>query len=502
MSGRRRRRLGFARVASAGAGLLVLPSMMTPAFACGVTPDVAGDTPVPFEVMGGFGVDQRPDSYITDFQSLYFPSTPLFPGQPTFPDVDAQALFTPEDFYPLGGVTDPPYGLPLVISVSQGVQILNDTIQPYIAAGTLVDAFGYSRTAVIASLEMENLQAAGVPSSAVNFVLVGDLMNPNGGIFERFAGLQLPSLGIDFYGATPSDAFPTTIYTLEYDGWADFPRYPIDLLSDQNAIQSPEHFDYIAVTPAEVATAIPLTTTGATDTTYYMIPVENLPLLDPVRDIPIFGNPIADLLQPDLTYLVNLGYGDPMYGWSTAPANAPTPFGLFPPLSAFEELPPLLVSGAEQGIQNFIGDLTGTGPNPVTLTSLGVLLPSLMDPSSAMSSTLSDPPAALSAVAAAPEAVSNPAASLTDFVNTPSSVASTAYGTLLPTADILDAALTGIPAYDASLFLANLTDPIDAVGLPIAADTALLPLLASFEQAVIEDAVQSMIAALTSLIPF
>lgn len=38
------------------------------------------------------------------------------------------------------------------------------------------------------------------------------------------------------YGATPSDTiYPTNIYTLEYDGWADFPRYPLNLLSDLNA---------------------------------------------------------------------------------------------------------------------------------------------------------------------------------------------------------------------------------------------------------------------------
>ena len=84
---------------------------------------------------------------------------------------------------------------------------------------------------------------------------------------------------------------------------------------------------------------IQLPTSGPTTTTYYIIPSDNLPLLNPIRGIPIIGNPIADLLQPDLTYLVNLGYGDPLYGWSTGPANVPTPAGLFPPLSAFESSP-------------------------------------------------------------------------------------------------------------------------------------------------------------------
>jgi hypothetical protein len=59
-----------------------------------------------------------------------------------------------------------------------------------------------------------------------------------------------------------------------------------------------------------------------------------------------------------------------LYGYSTSAANVATPFGLFPSLSAFEKLPGLLVSGTEQGIQNFIGDFTGSGPNPVTLSSL------------------------------------------------------------------------------------------------------------------------------------
>lgn len=53
-------------------------------------------------------------------------------------------------------------------------------------------------------------------------------------------------------------------------------------------------------------------------TNYFMIPVNGLPLLDPLREIPLIGNPIADLLQPDLTLLVNLGCDNPnpLEGWS------------------------------------------------------------------------------------------------------------------------------------------------------------------------------------------
>ncbi|KZS62402.1 hypothetical protein A4G26_28125 [Mycobacterium kansasii] len=64
-----------------------------------------------------------------------------------------------------------------------------------------------------------------------------------------------------------------------------------------------------------------------------MIPTQNLPLLDPVRSIPYVEDPAADLLQPILRPLVNWGYGNPDYGWSTGPADVPTPFGFLPRLA-------------------------------------------------------------------------------------------------------------------------------------------------------------------------
>jgi hypothetical protein len=483
MTCRNFRWLGFALFASGGAGLLSLTSIMNSAFAYGAPVDT--DPVVPFEVMGGSGLPTPSTELIDEAQALYFPSTALFSGQPTFPDTDPIPLTTPEQFFPITGVNQ----LPLDTSVAEGVTILNNTIAPQLAAGDPVDIFGASQSAVIASLEMEQLEATD-PTAPASFALVGDLMNPNGGIFERFDGLTIPSLGIDFYGATPADDFPTTIYTLEYDGYADFPRYPLDIFSDLNAVEGINvvHGQYFDLTPAELATAIQLPTSGATDTTYYLIPTNDLPLLDPIRDIPLVGNPLADLLQPDLTYLVNLGYGDPLYGYSTDAANVATPFGLFPSLSDIEMMPGLLVSGAEQGIENFIGDFTGTGPNPVDLSSLT----SLTDSSSGTTTAVSDLSTALANFA------SDPTLTLNDFANTLSSDLSTAYGTLLPTADIANAFLTTLPAYDASLFQDNLSDPINAIGLPIAADLGLGVFLANYETDVVFTAADTI---LNSIIP-
>jgi hypothetical protein len=460
-----------------------LPSVTGPAVAFADTDDV------PFYVLGGSGLPTPSTELIDTLQSLYFPEAANFVDQPTFSDVDPVALTTPEQFYPVTGI----YQETLANSVSQGVQILNNEITPILSNGGAVDVFGISQSAVIASLEMQQLEVTD-PDADVTFVLAGDLMNPNGGIFERFAGLDLSSLGIDFDGATPSDDFTTTIYTLEYDGYADFPKYPLNILSDLNAIEgiNTVHGEYADLTAADLADAVRLTTSGATDTTYYIIPVDDLPLLDPVREIPIIGNPIADLLQPDLTYLVNLGYGDPEYGYSTDPANEATTFGLFPDLSEIEKMPGLLLSGAEQGIQDFIGDFTGTGPNPVDLS-----LDSLTSSSDSTTGTTTDALAVLETDLTS--LASDPSGALTDLANTLTTDLQTAYGTLLPTADILNDLLTSLPAYDATLFADNIgSNAIDAIGLPIAADLGIGLFLANYEADVLATAAETVLGSFTS----
>ena len=74
-------------------------------------------------------------------------------------------------------------------------------------------------------------------------------------------------------------------------------------------------------------------TTGHPLTDYYIYQTPNLPLLDPIRAIPVIGQPIADLIQPDLKVIVDLGYGSTTQGWSPNPPNVPTGFGVIPPVS-------------------------------------------------------------------------------------------------------------------------------------------------------------------------
>ena len=299
-------------------------------------------------IMGDTDVPTPSRQYLSEVYRLYI--------SPNFTTSNLQVLTTPEQLFPITGLKS----LTLDRSVSQGVTILNNAImQAHDNGITHINVFGYSQSAVIASLEMPKLLAAGIPTTDVNFVLIGDPMNPNGGMFTRFPGLGLPGLGARYSGGTPVNDYPTVIYTGEYDGFADVPRYPIDVFADLNAVMGVlyVHNLYPTFTATQVGSAIELPTSGPTMTTYYMIPTENLPLLDPVRAIPYIGKPVADLLQPDLTYLVNWGYGDPAYGYSTGPANVNTPFGFLPPHAATVALAHDLVSGTQQGIAAAASDL-------------------------------------------------------------------------------------------------------------------------------------------------
>ena len=70
------------------------------------------------------------------------------------------------------------------------------------------------------------------------------------------------------------------MYTLEYDGFADFPRYPLNFLSDLNAFLgiAELHGTYLNVAlngtgpaPTDIANAIPLDRRTAPRTTHQLL---------------------------------------------------------------------------------------------------------------------------------------------------------------------------------------------------------------------------------------
>jgi hypothetical protein len=505
MTSRKLRSLGVVPLAFAGVAALGMTPAVKPALAAGVKTVLAEAKLLDTEswIMGGSGLPIPPPSYLEALSERYvnpaaypdFSDGKLpFDGQLVFPDVDkTNPLFTPEGLYPFTGVKN----LELDPSVAQGVTILNDTIMKQTAAGNDVVAVGYSQSATINSLEMKNLLASDNPPDAdqLQFVLLGDPSNPDGGLLSRFdlttlpdvgsnlPQLTIPSLGVTFSGATPADTpWDTAIYTQEYDGFADFPKYPINFLSDLNALLGIAlvHGTYPTISADKVATAIELPTSEGYDghTDYYMIPTQTLPLLQPFEAAGGFGKALADLLQPDLKILVDLGYGnldtpediaDGTGGWDEGPANVATPFGLFPDVD-FGDLLTALENGAKQGFDAFTADMSDLG-NSGSGTSSDVV----GDPA--------DP------------------ASFTDIVNAFTAALSHAYATLLPTADILNALVTTLPTYNIDLFTQYLEqgDLLDAIGMPAAADTGLTTMAIGFEVIAIKNAFTEIAADFSGL---
>ncbi|HTQ16095.1 PE-PPE domain-containing protein, partial [Mycobacterium sp.] len=81
-------------------------------------------------------------------------------------------------------------------------------------------------------------------------------------------------------------------------------------------------------------------------TTYYMSLDNGLPLVQPLRSLGVPGNAIADLLQPDLRVIVDLGYASGQY------ADIPTPAQLIG-IPNPQTVLPALATGTVQGVQAF-----------------------------------------------------------------------------------------------------------------------------------------------------
>jgi diacyltrehalose acyltransferase len=323
------RRLGVGLLTSACVGLLGLTSMLNAPFAFG-----DGDTAL---IMGFAGTPDPDQSYVDEVMSLFIPATPNFPGQPVFPGYDPVVQTTIEDSDYYGGLT-------------QGVADLNQGITQQLADENNVVVFGYSESSSIATQEMVNLDSLPAdqqPNPAdLSFVIAEDLNNPNGGSFARFPELGLP--------ATPADSpYPTDIYSLEYSGVADFPNYPLDPFALANAIAGyaylhpfllpgwPTTFDTSALADAVQEPTSP-GYDGATE--YFLIPTQDLPLLEPLREIPLIGPAMADLIQPDLRVLVDLGYD------RADPSDVATPAQLTLPDIDWTTVMQNLELGAQQGL--------------------------------------------------------------------------------------------------------------------------------------------------------
>jgi PE-PPE domain len=165
----------------------------------------------------------------------------------------------------------------LVASVTPGVQVLVQAVESQYTAGDFgpddpLYIFGYSQGAVEEGLAEQQLHDFGIPEDALHLVMVGDSASTEGGFLNSFVesfpeswqqpitelltlgGVTAPTLG----AMTPDNLYPTDVYTLTGDGWANW---------DSGANIPGMFFDHLAyldLSPAEIANAT-LTTDGLTD---------------------------------------------------------------------------------------------------------------------------------------------------------------------------------------------------------------------------------------------
>ncbi|OBG36548.1 PE-PPE domain-containing protein [Mycolicibacter heraklionensis] len=444
-----------------GAGLIACPSPAGAAVPAaqavqltGAGASLGGGTAL---IMGGSGMPTPGPGYAELVNELYL--APLgFTGT-------TQVLTTPETLYPFLGAFTGTFDS----SVDEGTRILEAAILAQIAGGQVdadnpVVVFGWSQSAVLSSLIMERLADEGVPSDYVHFVLIGNESLPNGGMLARFdlpTGTypELPSVGMTFSGAAPANLFPTTVYTNEYDGFANFPQYSLNFLSTINAVMGIifAHTTYLGLSPEDIANAVLLPTSSPDVLTdYYMIPSATLPLLAPLQLLPYIGNPLVDLLDPALRVLVNLGYGNIEHGWSPGFADTPTGIGVLPDLDVLQQVPGALFEAVQKGLT----DASNTLMDPANYV---YALPEWAEQLASLGDTLGGGETSVG--------VTVPTTWDDLFGSFPPH---TGY----PPLDMLSALVFTLPEYSYNVFMSEIADGdfLDAIGIPLAATAGLLPL--------------------------
>jgi hypothetical protein len=358
------RSAGVALLGIVAAALSALTSTMTTVFTLAAATYIVGGTQfappfcVPF--CGTLATPQQNIDLATPYVNFFVPSTQN-PGNPS-------VVPYPASFWPIstGYLFAPTYNQ----AVADGVAALPPPNGPNgIQPGSVI--FGYSQGANVATVYKRNFNAAWAsnPSGAppITFVLIGNGNRPNGGALERFNGLYIPILNFSFNGATPTNtagAAPGQITTYDiarqYDGFADFPTNPLNLLADANAMAGIilVHPGYGSVNPNQ---AVFQGTYG--DTAYYLIPTYPLPLLMPLQMVPVVGPIAVDALDPALRVLVEAGYN------RTTNPGVPTPANLlyFPnPTNVGQSLLVAIPLGLQLAQQDITGArVPGTPPDYV-----------------------------------------------------------------------------------------------------------------------------------------
>jgi pimeloyl-ACP methyl ester carboxylesterase len=218
---------------------------------------------------------------------------PSYPGWPDEPWWKLSALFD----------------LTIDQSTQQGVTDLETAMAAH--GNDHLVIYGHSQGAMIAIREKRKLAEqypAGTQAPDIDFVLSGDLNLPNGGLLARFPGLYLPIIDLSFNGPEPTNTqFDTVVITRQYDGLADFPLYPLNLVSLLNAVLGAiyVHAYDLDVSLAPDPSKSPAIKSEHGDTSYHFFETADLPLFAPLRTLGL-PESLIDVVEPFFRVIVEL----------------------------------------------------------------------------------------------------------------------------------------------------------------------------------------------------
>ena len=311
-------------------------------------------------------------------------AVPSGTGQPGIASVGAEdaryAVVTPEEFFPLGSRT-------FDKSVSDGLANLRNCVRgtgcvvnrdPAIdpqppagppAAGDEFSIFGYSQSAVIASLlKRELIENPGETPPVTSYFLLANPMRPNGGILARspFA-FTIPILGVSFVGATPTDSceqgqcMPTVDVASQYDPMGgDAPASLTNLLAIVNAAAG-YYYLHGESQYSSFDDAVYQGSYGDTD--YYLYPTERLPILMPFGAV--VPSPILTALNAPLKAAIEGAFRRDLN------PGVVTTVSLLPfhdPIRTVINILVAIPTGIDDGLAEFTGDpdFRPLGTAPVT----------------------------------------------------------------------------------------------------------------------------------------
>ncbi|SBS79228.1 PE-PGRS family protein (fragment) [uncultured Mycobacterium sp.] len=236
-------------------------------------------------------------------------------GANWFPDSTAQVVNYPASMGLLSfslaapGVDD---------AVAMGRGSLDDQIMNAVADGDPVVIAGLSEGTLVINRELAYLATtpSAPPADLLKFALFS---GPESGLFDVYlpAGAWLPLVNYTVHRLADSQ-YDVSVVFHQYDGWADPPDRPWNLLAVVNSLVATLylHNGPALALPSDAVEVSRVTSRLGGTTTTYMIPSATLPLLGPLQQLGVPERAV-DALNSVLKPIVDAGYS------TVTPADGP-----------------------------------------------------------------------------------------------------------------------------------------------------------------------------------